>query len=137
MEPKPFKNVRYFLPYGKETPSSGKPKWYALPNAFVSYAYSHDDAKDRPDLLFSNIPAPSDTIDSLIGELMSGLASSSNKRARVEDWDSLLECEPLAKDGQSQTVGDVRASSVGKFRRQVRRIAKTRQSGLLICQRTR
>ena len=137
LEPKPFNDVRYLLPFGKDTPSSGKPNSYVLPDSFVTYAYSLDDAKDKLDLLFSNIPDPSDTIDSLIGEIMSGLASAEKKWARVLDWETLLDGEPLAKDGQSQMVGDVRAASVGKFRRQLRRIVKTRQSGVFIRQRTR
>jgi len=137
LEPKPFDNVRYLLPHGKDTPTTGKPNSFYFPDAFATYAYSLDDAKDKLDLLFSNIPDPSDTIDSLIGEITNGLAAGSGKWAKVKDWDSLLDDEPLARDGASQNVGDVRASSVGKFRRQLRRIVKTRQSGVFIRQRTR
>lgn len=39
------------------------------------------------------------------------------------------------KDGRSQQVGDVRAVSVGRFRRLLRRIVQTRQSGLFVSQR--
>jgi hypothetical protein len=50
--------------------------------------------------------------------------------AKVQDWNSLLNNEPLAKEGKSQNVGDVRASSVGKFRRYLRRFA---QKGFDFC----
>jgi uncharacterized protein len=137
LEPKPFDTVRYLLPYGKDTGTTGKPNSFLIPDAFATYAYSLEDTKDKLDLLFSNVPDPSDTIESLIGEITNGLTTSSGKWAKVKDWDSLLNDEPLAKDGSSQNVGDVRASSVGKFRRQLRRIVKTRDSGVFIRQRMR
>ncbi len=137
LEPRPFNQVRYLLPHGKDTPTTGKPNSFYIPDAFATYAYALDDTRDKLDLLFSNIPDPSDTIDSLIGEITNGLVSGSSRWAKVLDWDSLLDGEPLAKDGVPQTVGDIRASSVGKFRRQLRRIVKTRQSGVFIRQRSR
>ncbi len=57
------------------------------------------------------------------------------KWKNVQDWNSLLNGEPLVKDGQPQQVGDVRAVSVGRFRRLLRRIVQTRQSGLFVLQR--
>ncbi|MER3475061.1 MAG: ATP-binding protein, partial [Armatimonadota bacterium] len=53
----------------------------------------------------------------------------------VTDWNSLLNGEPLVKDGQAQSVGDVRAVSVGRFRRLLRRIVQTRQTGIFVSQR--
>jgi len=137
LEPRPFDQVRYLLPHGKDTPTTGKPNSFYFPDAFATYAYALDDTRDKLDLLFSNIPDPSDTIDSLIGEITNGLASCSGRWAKVVDWDSLLDGEPLAKEGASQSVGEVRPASVGKFRRQLRRIVRSRQSGVFIRQRSR
>lgn len=141
--PQPFNNVRYLLPYGKDTPTSGRPNSFRIPerNWFL-YAYSLADTYDKLDLLFSNIPDPWDTLNALIGEITQGLSDPrtgqwgpTGKWKGVTDWNSLLNGEPLVKDGQAQNVGDVRASSVGRFRRILRRIVQTRQTGIFISQR--
>lgn len=137
LEPKPFENVHYLLPYGKETPQTGRPNSYYVPDLLKMkmYAYALEDAYDKLDLIFSNIPDPTDTIASIIGEITNGLETKSSAWANVKDWDSLLNGPPLAIDGQSQAIGDIKRASVGKFRRQLRRIVKTRQTGLFVRQR--
>lgn len=137
LEPKPFENVHYLLPYGKETPQTGRPNSYYVPDLLKMkmYAYALEDAYDKLDLIFSNIPDPTDTIASIIGEITNGLETKSSAWANVKDWDSLLNGPPLASDGQSQAIGDIKRASVGKFRRQLRRIVKTRQTGLFVRQR--
>ncbi|MBC7221374.1 ATP-binding protein [Candidatus Bipolaricaulota bacterium] len=143
LRPKPFDNVRYLLPYGKETPTTGRPNSFRLPerNWFL-YAYSLADTYDKLDLLLSNIPDPWDTVGALIGEIQQGLSDPrtghwgpQGKWKSVTDWESLLNGEPLVKEGQVQPVGDVRAVSVGRFRRLLRRIVQTRQSGIFVDQR--
>ncbi len=144
LTPKPFENVRYLLPHGKDTPNNGRPNSFRLPerNWFI-YAYSLADTYDKLDLLLSNIPDPWDTVGALIGEIHQGLSDPSTgkwgpqgKWKNVTDWNSLLNGEPLVKDGQAQGIGDVRAVSVGRFRRLLRRIVQTRQTGIFVPQRT-
>lgn len=137
LKPKPFEKVHYLLPHGKDTISTGKPNSYIIPENFLNYGYSLDDTKGKLDLLFSNIPDPHETIEALIGEITNGLESGAKKWSKVKDWQSLLEGEPLAKEGVAQSIGDVRTSSVGRFRRQLRRIVNTRQSGVFVRQRSR
>lgn len=141
--PKPFSNVRYLLPHGKDTPATGRPNSFRLPerNWFI-YAYSLQDTYNKLDLLLSNIPDPWDTVGALIGEITQGLSDPktgqwgpSGKWKGVQDWQTLLNGEPLVKDGQAQQVGDVRAQSVARFRRLLRRIVQTRQTGIFISQR--
>jgi hypothetical protein len=143
LTPKPFDNVRYLLPYGKDTPSTGKPNSFRLPerNWFL-YAYSLQDTYNKLDLLLSNIPDPWDTVGALIGEITQGLSDPktgdwgpAGKWKGVTDWNSLLNGEPLVKEGQAQQVGDVRAVSVARFRRLLRRIVQTRQTGIFVPQR--
>jgi hypothetical protein len=136
LQPRPFEHVRYLLPHGKDTATTGRPNSFVVPDFCQRYAYSLDDTSDKLDLLLSNIPDPAETISSLVGEITSGLAASGGKWAAVSDWHSLLWGEPLSKAGKSQSVGDIRASSVGKFRRHLRRIVETRQSGLFVHQRS-
>lgn len=145
LTPKPFDNVRYLLPYGKTTPTDGRPNSFRIPERNWSlYAYSLEDTYNKLDLLMSNIPDPWDTVGALIGEIQQGLSDPKTGRwgprgkwENVTDWNSLLNGEPLVKEGQPQRVGDVRPDSVGRFRRLLRRIVQTRQSGLFVERRDR
>jgi DNA helicase HerA-like ATPase len=135
LEPRPFDSnrVHYLLPRAK----NGQANCFLRPDNYGIYAYSLTDCHDKLDLLFSLVPDPSDTIDSLIGEISNGLQTRAQRWRRVTDWNSLLNGPPLAEEGRSQSVGDIRASSVGKFRRHLRRIVDTRQTGVFVPQRTR
>lgn len=145
LTPQPFSNVRYLLPYGKDTQTTGRPNSFRIPerNWFL-YAYSLADTYNKLDLLLSNIPDPWDTVGALIGEITQGLSDPRTgqwgPRGRwqnVTDWQSLLNGPPLVdpSTGQAQQVGDVRAVSVGRFRRLLRRIVQTRQTGIFVSQR--
>lgn len=145
--PQPFSNVRYLLPYGKDTPTTGRPNSFRIPerNWFL-YAYSLADTYSKLDLLLSNIPDPWDTVGALIGEITQGLSDPRTGRwgprgrwQNATDWQSLLNGPPLVdpNTGQAQQIGDVRAVSVGRFRRLLRRIVQTRQTGIFVSQRPR
>ncbi len=144
LTPKPFHNVRYLLPYGKDTATTGCPNSFRRPNRnWFLYAYSLQDTYDKLDLLLSNIPDPYDTVGALVGEIHQGLSDPrtgqwgpTGKWASVHDWDSLLNGPPLydPQKQQSQKVEDVRPISVGRFRKLLRRIVRTRQSGIFVSQ---
>ena len=147
LRPEPFVNVRYLLPHGKITPQTGEPNSFRLPerNWFI-YAYGLEDTYNKLDLLLSNIPDPWDTVGALIGEITQGLMDPKTGHFRPQGkwssattWKSLLNGPPLfdPQSGQAQQVGDVRAVSVARFRRLLRRIVETRQSGLFVEQRGR
>lgn len=143
LEPKPFENVRYLLPWGKYTAQQGTPNSFVTPqhNWFL-YAYSLQDTYDKLDLLLSQMPDPYDTIGALVGEIHQGLSDPrtgrwgpSGKWSNATTWNNLLNGQPLVQNGQAQNIGDVRAVSVGRFRRLLRRIVQTRQSGIFVEQR--
>jgi hypothetical protein len=136
LEPKPFENVHYYLPRAKNDEANS---FYRPPRQTKIYAYELNDCVDKLDLLFSSIPDPTETIDSLVGEISNGLMSKTAKSqfANVQDWSSLLDGAPLAENGKSQGIGDVKASSVGKFRRHLRRMVKTRTTGVFTDRKTR
>lgn len=143
LNPEPFENVRYLLPYGKDTRNTGRPNSFRIPQRNWSlYAYALEDTFDKLDLLLSQVPDPWDTLGALIGEIQQGLSDPrtgrwgpSDQWANVRDWNSLLNGEPLVKDGKEQQVGSVAAVSVRRFRRLLRRIVQTRQSGIFVSQR--
>jgi len=147
LTPQPFSNVRYLLPHGKTTRTDGRPNSFRVPerNWFL-YAYSLADTYDKLDLLLSNIPDPWDTVGALIGEINQRLSDPKTGQwgprgqwQNVNTWRDLLNGPPLVdpNTGQAQQVGDVRAVSVGRFRRLLRRIVETRQTGIFVEHRPR
>jgi DNA helicase HerA-like ATPase len=142
LKPKPFENVRYLLPWGKDTQTTGLPNCFGEPpDQFQTYAYSlRDVIGDRsnpgPGIgLLIRVPDPWDTLGALIGEIQQGVANNEPQWRDVETWDNLLNGKPLMDKGIPQTFKQVAASSVGRFLRVLRRVVKNRQSGLFVEQR--
>jgi hypothetical protein len=142
LRPQPFENVRYLLPWGKDTQTTGFPNIFGdLPDQFQTYAYSLNDvvgdrANPGPGLsLLIRVPDPWDTLGALIGEIQHGVANNEPKWKNVPDWNALLNGLPLMDKGIPQSVGEVRASSVGRFVRILRRVVRNRQSGVFVEQR--
>ncbi len=131
LEPKPFENVHYFLPRAK----NGAANSFVLPRNYGVYAYALEDSLNKLDILFSGINDPTDTIDSLVGEIVNGYGTK--QFSGVNSWGTLLNKTPLAEEGKSKAIGDVKASSVGKFRRHLRRMVQARTTGLFAEQRSR
>ena len=132
----PSDKVHYLLPWGKTTQVSGRPNSFGdPPDAFRLYAYALEDTADKLDLLFSQVPDPADTLGSLIGEVMQGIQNREARWRTVSTWDNLLNGPPLMQNGQAQALGQIQARSVGRFVRLMRRIVRTRQSGIFVSQR--
>jgi hypothetical protein len=143
LKPKVFENVRYLLPWGKKTLTTGLPNCFGEPpDQFFTYAYSLEDViGDRgnpgPGLdLLIRVPDPWDTLGALIGEIQQGILNNEKAWQNVRTWDALLTGQPLMDKGIPQKVGQVAPSSVGRFVRILRRVAKNRQSGLFVEQRS-
>lgn len=144
LTPQPFENVRYLLPWAKETKTTGLPNCFGEPpEQFQMYAYSLKDVLgDRtspgPGLgLLVRVPDPWDTLGALIGEIQQGMINNETKWRGVGTWGDLLDGEPLMKEGVPQKYGQVAASSVGRFIRIMRRVVRNRQSGVFVPQRSR
>jgi hypothetical protein len=134
-EPFPSDRVHYLLPWGRMTATSGRPNSHGEPPIpHDLYAYALDSTADRLDLLFSQVPDPWDTVGALLGEVMQGVQNREPRWRNVRTWNDLLNGPPLMQDGIPQQVGQVRASSVGRFVRILRRIVRTRQSGVFVDQ---
>lgn len=130
LEPRPFKNVVYLLPASSEHP--GRPNSFLEPDSYHLYAYDLDAAADKLDLLFTNVSDPTGTMDAIIGDIMQGIVNNEGDFRNVQSWSQLLNGPPLFRDGQTQRWGDHHRSSVGKFRRNLRRLVRTRQSGIFV-----
>jgi len=136
LEPKPWPEdrVHYLLPNGKQTDTTGKPNCFAdpLPQQHKVYAYALRETAPKLDLLFSDIPDPNDTLGAIIGEIMSGLSGNEPAWRAVQTWDDLLTKPPLVQQGIPQKFQNIHPSSVGRFLRLLRRVVKTRQSGIFV-----
>lgn len=135
MEPRPFKNVQYLLPRSN---SPGTPNSFLEPmSGYQMYAYALADAADKLDLLLSDISDQSGAMDALVGDIMQGILNREASFKNCASWENLLNGEPLVKNGKTEKWGDHYASTIGKFRRHLRRITKTRTTGLFTNARAR
>ena len=133
LEPKPFNSVRYFLPRGDK----GQANCFQ-PEPFVNtvYAYDLDGTASKLDLLFSNVADPSGTIEGIYGEIMTGITAGEAEFTDVGSWAQLLEFLRGKQTGQ-RWRGMFAGSSIGMFRRHLRRIVQTRQTGIFVDSRGR
>lgn len=131
-DPWPQKRVHYLLPWGKNTRGTGRPNSFGDPPPHQVYAYALRESATKLDLLFSDIPDPAGTLSSVIGEAMQGLSGRERAWQAVQTWEDLWLKPPLAQQGIPQKFRNIHASSVGRFLRLLRRVVKTRQSGIFV-----
>lgn len=129
LEPKPFSPVRYLLPRGE----GGQPNTFSpVPNIYAVYAYDLPGAATKLDLLFSNVADPSGTIEGIYGEIKEILANNETDAQRMQSWSALLEYLRQTMSGSGRWRQMFAGSSLGMFRRHLRRIVQTRQTGLFV-----
>ncbi|MBT9148247.1 MAG: hypothetical protein DDT32_02018 [Syntrophomonadaceae bacterium] len=131
LEPRPFDSnkVHYFLPRGRD----GRPNCFYEPSPRNVYAYDLEATADKLDLLFAQVPDTYFTLESIIGEIREGIRSREPAFRNVHSWDNLLNPKTLVDDLQTRWKGiGIRASSIGVFRRHIRRMTKTTQSGIFV-----
>lgn len=133
LEPIPFEEgkVHYLLPRSKE---GTLPNSFFPPATYQIYAYDLPSTADKLDILFSDVSDPSGTMESMIGDIMMGLQGGHSDFKDVDSWQGLLFGSPLfdTRTKRTQRWGDHHVSSVGKFRRHLRRLVQTRQSGIFV-----
>lgn len=134
LEPKPFDNVKYLLPRS----SSGDPNSYQpIPSIFSTYAYDLPGTVDKLDLLFSNVADSSGTIEGIYAEIASGIQGNESDFSNVQSWEQLLEFLRLKMQDKGRWRGLFAGSSLGMFRRHLRRAVQTRQTGIFVGSRAR
>ena len=132
-EPWATDRVHYLLPWGKQTHATGRPNTFAdPPPPHRAYAYDLRGTASKLDLLFSDIPDSTGTLASIVCEVMTGITGDEQEWRDVQTWDDLLTQRPLVQQGAPQKFRNIHASSVGRFLRLLRRVVKTRQSGIFV-----
>jgi len=133
LEPKPFDSdkVHYFVPRGR----NGLPNCFYEPNFPKVYAYDLESAADKLDLLFAQIPDAYFTLESIISEIREGIRNRESDFRNVHSWDNLLNGKPLFDPQTGAAVKEwrgIRGASIGVFRRHIRRMVRTSQSGIFV-----
>jgi hypothetical protein len=129
--------VQYLLPNGKHTANTGRPNSHSTPDIpFDIHAYALSNAKDKLDLLMGRVPDVWDTMRSLIGEIQQKLEAPGKNPdwSSVKTWQGLFDGPGLVdkKENKARQVGEVAPLTVNRFRRILRRIVQTRQSGIFV-----
>jgi len=134
LEPRPFGNVHYFLPRNER----GYPNSYSpVPRTHTLYAYDLEGTADKLDLLFSNVADTSGTIEGIYGEIMTGITAGESEFKNAQSWEALLKFLAEKQQGSGRWRGMFAGSSIGMFRRHMRRIVQTRQTGIFVNSRSR
>jgi len=127
LETVPFRNVKYFYPYGER----GTVKSYvrdtvlqdqqAAGRAF-KYKYTYNEDIENLDLLFSNIDDPNQTIESIINFII----SKQPPFDRVDTWRNMLEAvQDMGTKGNDRGNKEISVMSWRKFKRIVRKSIET------------
>jgi DNA helicase HerA-like ATPase len=126
LEEVPFRNVKYFYPYGER----GTVKSYVKPEVLErqlaskqakKFKFTFNEDNESLDLLFSNIEDPNQTIESIINYIISKQAPFNN----VDSWDSMLrEVQSMGEKGGTGNK-EISVMSWRKFKRIVRKSIET------------
>jgi hypothetical protein len=131
-EPFPSDKVHYFLPRGRD---GRRPNSFFEPNFYDIYAYDLESTADKLDLLFAQIPDAYFTLESIISEIKEGIRNNEPDFRNVHSWTNLLNGPPLFDLNTRAAVKDwrgIRGSSIGVFRRHMRRMVLVGQSGIFV-----
>ncbi len=127
-------NVHYYLPrsHRKGYPNSHTP----YPTSYSIYAYDMENTADKLDFLFTNVPDAYGTLESIISELREGFRTGDKELRNVTSFDNLLTSAPLFDPSTGGPVKNgwrnIKPSSIGVFRRHMRRMITTGGSGLFV-----
>lgn len=128
LKPGKFEHVHYFLPRGEK----GTANTYLPDTLGTVYAYDFAGAADKLDLLFADVPDTYSTLESILGEIREGVLSGDKDFKDVHSWDNLLNSPPIFDPARKHDWRNIKASSLGVFRRHMRRMVRTRQSGVFV-----
>jgi hypothetical protein len=131
LEPRAFSNVKYLLPRGPGRP--GAPNSYPpVPSTYTVYAYDLEGTADKFDLLFSNVSDSSGTVEGIYAEVSTAIQARDAEFQNVHSWSDLLGHLQGRQQAGQRWRGMFAASSIGAFRRHLRRLVQTRQTGIFV-----
>jgi len=122
---KPFKKVRYFIPFSEPTSarrstylSRGDEALYIKSGKLQKYKYVYEDDKESIEMMFANVDDPQQTMESIISKIID--ADDSDFR-NLTTWDNCME-KVSEKSQKGQGKGDdISVLSWRKFKRVFRK----------------
>ena len=131
LKPEVFKNVRYFMPRGK----NGRENAFSpLPNDPSIYAYDLDRIKGKLSYLFADVTDPRDALRLLVEDVMEDLEENrplrrgSNNNYQVEKFSDFN----TFTGGTGRYRGVHYEGTIGKFGRYMRNFTQTGTTGLFV-----
>jgi len=131
-QPFPPDKIHYYLPRGRD---GRRPNSFLVPDIYQTYAYDVESTADKLDLLFAQIPDAYFTLESIISEIKEGIRNNEPDFRNVHSWTNLLSGRPLFDPSTHAAVREwrgIRGSSIGVFRRHMRRMVQVGQSGIFV-----
>ncbi|MEO0073457.1 MAG: ATP-binding protein [candidate division WOR-3 bacterium] len=128
LRPGKFEKVHYFLPRGDK----GVANTFLPSVTGTVYAYDFQGAADKLDLLFADVPDTYSTLESILSEIREGVLSGDREFENIHSWDNLLNSPPIYDPNRKGDWRNIKASSLGVFRRHMRRMVKTLTSGVFV-----
>jgi len=126
LEEVPFRNVKYFYPYGERGTTKSYVRLEALDRQLKSkqakkFKFTFNEDNESLDLLFSNIEDPNQTIESIINYIISKQPPFNN----VDSWEGMLrEVQSMGEKGGGSNK-EISVMSWRKFKRIVRKSIET------------
>ncbi len=126
LEEVPFRNVKYFYPYGERGTTKSYVRQEALDRQLRSkqakkFKFTFNEDNESLDLLFSNIEDPNQTIESIINYIISKQPPFNN----VDSWEGMLrEVQSMGEKGGGSNK-EISVMSWRKFKRIVRKSIET------------
>ena len=109
MEVSPFSNVKYFYPYSKDIKTTTYAdiedvKSQQKLNKGFHYKYLFEDDKESLDLLFANIDAPTQTMESIVNTIVSGDLSFSGIKSWADLKEEIKKYQEEGDTGKDKTI---------------------------------
>lgn len=118
---KPFENVRYYYPYGKNNivqsyATQNDINRQKRANKAFTYKFTFGDNKDRLDLLLANEDDSTNTLEACVNFILNG----EGKFGGVEQWKSLKDTiDEYTKAGNTTNSKEIQVVSWRKFKRSI------------------
>lgn len=135
--PRPFDNVTYLLPVGKESQQySNRANCYQPqpePSKSKLYAYELMDCVDKLDAMLGAIPDEYSVLDAIVSLTRDALDEGQEGWENVTTWNDLIHSSPLTKWAEGKGgPGAIQARSIQRFFRYLRKVVHHRTTGLFV-----
>lgn len=134
LQPEPFKNVTYYIPYSHETSSKQSTylpkddvKAYMAAKRLKKFKYSYLDDRESIEMLFADVDDPQQTMESIVSKVID---DNDPDFRGINTWNGFLQkVDELSQKSQVTSKGNTRSSEINilswrKFKRYINKALK-------------